>query len=102
MTPYEIMSLTVAPVGDDGAPRCVRCVPIVGSRAPYMKDFNKAPVMTVDAAQPALCMCPGCGHKAQTPAELAVAILAERIARIQGAVAALGDRIAEQLDKGVA
>lgn len=81
MKPNEIVMLSVAPIGGEGFPRCAKCVPIVGNRAPYTTDWNNAPIMEPDATQPAFCVCPECGDKAQTPAAYALAILAERMTR---------------------
>lgn len=75
MSPQEIMSLPVAPLGD-GSPRCITCATAKVPPADVDWSLATAPVMAIDEQQPALCVCPTCGAKAQTPAILAVAILA--------------------------
>ena len=83
MSLQEIMSLPVAPVGRDGNPRCITCATAKPDAVDWSLDT--APVMVVDEQQPALCMCPKCGAKAQTPAILAVAILAVRLGALERA-----------------
>ena len=53
--------------GDDDAPACANCAPIVGDRAPYRQNLQAAPPCEVESTDPRFCRCPKCSTRYRTP-----------------------------------